>query len=153
MQNLTEQQRYTLQDLQTQERLCVEKYAKYANEARDAQLKDLFTTIKDEEQKHLDSITQVLSGSVPQVNLSDNKAKSYAPTPTYVGSFSPEDKAQDTFLCTDSIATEKYVSSAYNSDLFKFADSDIRELLADIEIEEQQHAEMIYKYKTVNQMV
>ncbi len=153
MQNLTQLQQYVLQDLQAQEKMCVEKYEKYTAQAKDEVLKNLFTKIKDDEQKHLDSITQILGGTVPQVNMCDNKAKDYAPTATYTGSFSQEDKASDAFLCTDSITTEKYVSSAYNFDLFKFADSSVRELLADIEIEEQQHAEMIYKYKTVNQMV
>ncbi|MFR8463583.1 MAG: ferritin-like domain-containing protein, partial [Lachnospira eligens] len=33
-----------------------------------------------------------------------------------------------------------------------FADTAIRKILADIQIEEQNHAEMLYKYKTVNGM-
>ena len=44
------------------------------------------------------------------------------------------------------------VSSEYNSDVFAFGDSDVRKLLADIQIEEQNHAEMLYKYKQVNGM-
>ena len=44
------------------------------------------------------------------------------------------------------------VSSEYNSNVFKFGDSDMRKLLADIQIEEQNHAEMLYKYKQVNGM-
>jgi len=58
----------------------------------------------------------------------------------------------DSFLATDCIATEKMVSGEYNSDVFVFADTSIRKLLADIQIEEQNHAEMLYKYKTVNCM-
>ena len=41
----------------------------------------------------------------------------------------------------------------YNSNVFKFSDASLRKLLADIQIEEQNHAEMLYKYKTVNGMV
>ena len=39
-----------------------------------------------------------------------------------------------------------------NSDVFAFEDSGVRKLLADIQVEEQNHAEMLYKYKTVNGM-
>ena len=47
---------------------------------------------------------------------------------------------------------EKYVSGAYNFDLFQFGNSKLRKLLADIEVEEQNHAEMLYKYKQANLM-
>ena len=49
-------------------------------------------------------------------------------------------------------ATEKLVSSEYNTDVFVFADAALRKLLADIQIEEQNHALMLYKYKTANGM-
>ena len=58
----------------------------------------------------------------------------------------------DCFLATDCIGTEKMVSSEYNSNVFKFSEPSLRKLLADIQIEEQNHAEMLYKYKTVNGM-
>ena len=50
------------------------------------------------------------------------------------------------------IGTEKLVSGEYNTDVFAFANTALRKLLADIQIEEQNHAEMIYKYKTANGM-
>ncbi len=53
---------------------------------------------------------------------------------------------------TDCIGTEKLVSGTYNADVFAFSDSGVRRLLADIQVEEQNHAEMLYKYKTVNGM-
>ena len=53
---------------------------------------------------------------------------------------------------TDCIGTEKLVSGEYNNDVFIFGNSDIRKLLADIQIEEQNHAEMLWKYKTTNGM-
>ena len=64
----------------------------------------------------------------------------------------PQDKQDDSFLATDCIGTEKMVSGEYNSNVFNFGDSDVRKLLADIQIEEQNHAEMLYKYKQVNGM-
>ena len=39
---LKEKERAALEDLQTQEKSCVEKYEKYANQARDPELKSLF---------------------------------------------------------------------------------------------------------------
>ena len=41
---LKEKERAALEDLQTQEKSCVEKYEKYANQARDPELKSLFQT-------------------------------------------------------------------------------------------------------------
>ena len=82
---LKEKERAVIQDLQTQEKSCVEKYGKYAEAA-------------------------------------------------------------------DCIGTEKLVSGEYNTNVFNFGESGLRKLLADIQIEEQNHAEMLYKYKTVNQM-
>ena len=55
-------------------------------------------------------------------------------------------------IATDCIGTEKLISGEYNSDVFNFSGSDVRKLLADIQVEEQNHAEMLYKYKTVNGM-
>ena len=63
-----------------------------------------------------------------------------------------EDKKNDCFLATDCIGTEKLVSSEYNMDVFVCGEPSVRKLLADIQIEEQNHAEMLYKYKTVNSM-
>ena len=64
-----------------------------------------------------------------------------------------EDKKNDEFLATDCIGTEKLVSGEYNGEIFAFGESTVRKLLADIQIEEQNHAEMLYKYKVANGMV
>ncbi|MDF2801989.1 MAG: hypothetical protein K0S61_1892 [Anaerocolumna sp.] len=151
--NLTEKESYLIKDLQDQEKLCIDKYTNNENAAKDEVLKELFGTIKQEEQKHYDSLEQLLNGTVPTVNSKDTAGKEYNPSATYVGNFNQADKESDKFLCTDAITTEKYVASAYNYELFQFGNSDVRKLLNDIETEEQNHAERIYKYKTVNQMV
>ena len=75
----------------------------------------------------------------------------YNPSATYSAG-ETEAKRSDCFLATDCIGTEKMVSSEYNSNVFKFSEPSLRKLLADIQIEEQNHAEMLYKYKTVNGM-
>ena len=148
---LTEKETTVIKDLQTQEQCCVEKYDRYSKLAKDQVLTDLFLDLHKKEQKHLESLSQVLSGSVPSCNCNDNNGKNYSPAATYDMSPS-EDKKNDCFLATDCIGTEKLVSSTYNTEVFAFSDPALRKLLADIQIEEQNHAEMLYKYKTVNSM-
>ena len=63
---LKEKERSVIEDLQTQEKSCVEKYGKYAEQARDPELKNLFRNIQQEEQKHYESLSMILSGSVPE---------------------------------------------------------------------------------------
>lgn len=149
---LKEKERTVIQDLQTQEKSCIEKYGKYAQQARDPELKNLFRTLQGKEQEHYDSLSQVLSGTVPKVNCNDSDGRTYQPKATYTSVMASEDKMQDAFLATDCIGTEKLVSGEYNSEVFAFEDSDVRKLLADIQVEEQNHAEMLYKYKTANEM-
>lgn len=149
---LKEKERTVIEDLRTQEKSCVEKYDKYAKQARDPELKKLFETIRDKEQEHLDTIEKVLSGTVPECDCNDTEGRDYEPKATYSAMTESEDKKHDEFLATDCIGTEKLVSGEYNTNVFAFADSALRKLLADIQIEEQNHAEMLYKYKTANGM-
>ena len=149
---LKEKERTVIQDLQTQEKSCIEKYGKYAQQAKDPELKNLFQTLQKKEQEHYESLSQVLSGTVPQADCNDSDGRDYQPKATYTSVMSSEDKEHDAFLATDCIGTEKLVSSTYNTEVFAFSDPALRKLLADIQIEEQNHAEMLYKYKTVNSM-
>lgn len=149
---LKEKEATTIQDLRTQEQSCVEKYERYGQEAKDPVLKDLFSNLKQDEQEHYDSLTQVLNGNVPECNCNDRQGAEYNPTATYSVSENSEDKKCDCFLATDCIGTEKLVSSEYNTNVFACSEPGVRKLLADIQIEEQNHAEMLYKYKTVNGM-
>lgn len=141
-----------ISDLQTQEKTCVEKYRRYKEQAKDPVLKELFGKIEQLEQKHYDTLGQVLNGEVPSCDCNDSSGKDYEPKATYMKSGQSEDKKSDNFLVTDCIGTEKLVSSEYNTNVFKFADATLRKLLADLQIEEQNHAEMLYKYKTANGM-
>lgn len=148
----TEKQKDVLKDLQTQEQLCIEKYGHYQSLAKDTELKNLFGSLKKDEEKHLQSLTQLLNGTCESVDTKEDSGMLYNPTATYTGTFKQEDKDFDKFLCTDCIATEKYVSSTYNDQLFQFAEPQVRRLLNDIQTAEQNHAEMIYKYKSINKM-
>jgi rubrerythrin len=149
---LTEKEATSIQDLQTQEETCIKKYEKYEQQAHDTELKSLFQRLKKEEQTHYDSLGQVLKGSVPSCNCNDSDGKDYQPKRTYDQMTNSEEKKEDCFLATDCIGTEKLVSSEYNTNVFTCSDSEVRKLLADIQIEEQNHAEMLYKYKQVNGM-
>lgn len=149
---LTQKETAALKDLQTQEQSCIEKYTRYSQEAKDPQLRDLFKHISTDEQKHFQSLGQALNGSVPSVDCNDTQGRDYQPTAYYSPNDNSPEKQNDSFLVTDCIGTEKLVSGEYNSDVFVFGDSDIRRLLADIQIEEQNHAEMLWKYKTTNGM-
>ena len=148
---LSEKEMAAIKDLQTQEKTCVEKYARYIKEAKDPGLANLIDQIHREEQKHYDSLGQVLNGTVHPCDCNDSDGKQYSPKATYDMKES-EDKKNDCFLATDCIGTEKLVSSEYNMDVFVCGEPSVRKLLADIQIEEQNHAEMLYKYKTVNSM-
>ena len=150
--NLTEKERYIIEDLKSQEELCIQKYAFYENMAYDPELKKLFNNLKKKEQEHYQSLANVLNGEVASADINDYAAKNYRPQANYHQQSSQEEKDHDSFLCTDAITMEKYVSGAYNFDLFQFGNSKLRKLLADIEVEEQNHAEMLYKYKKANTM-
>lgn len=141
-----------IKELQTQEKSCVEKYRRYKEQACDMELKNLFGKIEKLEQKHYDTLGKVLEGEVPECNCNDDDGKKYEPPVTYTQADNSEDKKTDCFLVTDCIGTEKMVSSEYNSKVFRFANAALRKLMADIQIEEQNHAEMLYKYKTANGM-
>lgn len=149
---LSEKEKTVIQDLQTQEKTCVEKYQRYSRQAKDKELSDLFTDLAKEEQKHYDSLGDVLNGTVPSCDCNDSQGKNYQPKATYSAGDTSEDKTNDCFLATDCIGTEKLVSGEYNTDVFAFGEPDVRKLLADIQIEEQNHAEMLYKYKMANAM-
>lgn len=149
---LMEKEKTALKDLQTQEKNCAEKYKKYGNEAKDPVLKELFQKIQKSEEQHASSLEQALSGNTPCCNCNDRKAEAYNPTATYDKNSESPDKESDCFLATDCISSEKLASCEYNSNIFNFENSALRKLLADIQIEEQNHAEMLYKYKVANGM-
>ncbi len=52
----------------------------------------------------------------------------------------------DARLCQDMLMTEKYVSGAYDTAIFEFADASVRQTLNHIQQEEQQHGEGLFNY-------
>ncbi len=137
-------------ELKNQEQLCVQKYDFYAAQAKDPELKNLFKKLLKREQNHYDMLENLLNGTVPQIKNKTPEAVKYEPKATHSGD--QKSKEFDKFLCTDVIATEKYVATTYNNDLFYFVSTDVRNVLNAIMTDEQNHAEMIWKYKVANKM-
>ncbi len=146
---LTQKETTLLSDLKSQEQLCIEKYGKYANDACDTQLKNLFTSILKTEESHLDTVNRILAG---------NEVKMPAASPSAVDakkSFTPSScpqsaKQNDCYLCRDALAMEKHVSSVYDTSVFEFSSPVLRDTLAHIQKEEQNHGEELYNYLSAN---
>ena len=62
---LTEKEKTAIQDLQTQEKGLVEKYHRSQSEAKDPVLQDLLSDLEQKQQKHYDTLGEVLKGSIP----------------------------------------------------------------------------------------
>ena len=148
---LTQKETSLLNDLKSQEQLCIEKYGKYSEAAHDGALKNLFTSLKENEQKHLDTINQMLSGTevaMPAASPSATNAKLTC-TPS---TCSESEKQNDAFLCKDALSMEKHVSSVYNTATFEFSSPVLRDTLAHIQKEEQNHGEKLYNYLSCNNL-
>jgi rubrerythrin len=58
----------------------------------------------------------------------------------------------DKFMCSDLLATEKFVSSTYDTTIFESVNPAVRQALQHIQQEEQQHGEQIFQYMQSNGM-
>ncbi|MBE6600790.1 MAG: ferritin-like domain-containing protein [Ruminococcaceae bacterium] len=147
---LTQKETSLLNDLKSQEQLCIEKYQKYQADAHDPALKNLFGNILSAEQSHLKTVNEILGGT----NVSTGTAPTAA-SQTYTGSPSmctAEEKQADGYLCRDALAMEKHVSSVYDISIFEFSNPTLRDTLAHIQKEEQNHGQQLYGYLSVNGM-
>ena len=150
----SQKEKSLLMDQKSHEETCVDKYTKYANQAQDAQLKQLFNSYSANEQEHLNSINQLLSGKVPSLGGQQNQGQqaqnqqqmtsgTQSQTSSAVqGNYNQEDAK----LCNDMLMTEKYVSGSYDTAVFEFRDTNVRQVLNHIQKEEQQHGEGIFQY-------
>ena len=148
---LTSKERDILNDLKSQEQLCINKYQKYEAEACDPQLKGIFKELGDAEQSHLQTVSKLLMGE--EVSMPANTPK--AAEQKYSGSPSncnADAKQNDAFLCRDALSMEKHVSSVYDSGIFEFCSTTVRDTLAHIQKEEQNHGEKLYSYLSANNM-
>ena len=146
---LTQKETMFLKDLENQEKLCVEKYRRYARQAQDPQLIQLFEQLANDEQIHTETLQQMLAGTVPMT--SGGQGKPHIPQPQ-ASQCTAEQQQQDKYLCQDVLSMEKYVASAYNTGVFEFRDTGMRDALNHIQKEEQEHGKHIYDYMAVNGM-
>jgi spore coat protein CotF len=155
---LTTKEKYLLEDSRTHEEQCIQKYENYANLATDSELKAVFRSNGQKEQEHLQTINQLLSGTVPSMGQSSsqgNQNSQGGSSPSVTSQQSSVDaknmtncgfNASDKDLCTDMLMTEKYVSGAYDTAIFEFKDASVRDVLNHIQKEEQKHGEAIFAY-------
>ena len=148
---LTQKEASLLTDLRSEEQLCIEKYTKYSAMANDPALKKLFSDIGRDEQSHLTTLNEILSGkevSMPSESPSATAAKlSPSPSPC-----DPDERSDDAYLCRDALSMEKHVSGVYDTSVFEFTSPVLRDTLAHIQKEEQNHGEMLYNYMDANNM-
>ena len=145
--NLSQKERMLLEDQKKHEEMCVQKYTNYANQAQDPELKQLFKTYAQEEQEHLNTVNQILSGQVPNMQQGqNNQQKQQSNQNQQKTSQGTLTNQSDATLCADLLMTEKFVSGAYNTAIFECVDTKVRDTLNHIQKEEQQHGEGIFNY-------
>jgi len=147
---LTQKERLLLEDQKHHEQLCIQKYNLYSELVQDPQLKQMFKDFAAQEQKHLDTINQILSGQVPSMNQNQQGGQQ-SQASAQQGSqnqqatnnqqhMKPQECLQDLLM------TEKYVSGTYNIAIFEFENPQVRDILNHIQKEEQKHGEAIFQY-------
>ena len=166
MMTWTQKEASLLKDLKGQEQLCVDKYGKYAASACDPELQQIFRQIQQTEQSHLQTVTTLMNGQMPQQggqqqvqqNQQGQQNQQNGEHLHRYAEFSPQGMtmqqamAHDKFLAEDALCTEKEVSGAYNTSIFEFRDPQVRQLLHQIQGAEQQHGELLYQYMAKNGM-
>ncbi|WP_339063839.1 spore coat protein [Tepidibacillus marianensis] len=160
--NLTQKEQYLLEDQKSHEEMCIKKYTNYIQQAQDPELKQMFQTHAQHEKQHLNSINQILSGTVPSVSQGQQGGQSQQGMQAQHQNQQNQKTNQATMqagnqqtgminqsdadLCQDVLAAEKYVSGTYDTAIFEFRDTNIRQVLNHIQKEEQQHGENIFNY-------
>ncbi|HIV10395.1 MAG TPA: spore coat protein [Candidatus Faeciplasma avium] len=147
--NLTQKETGLLKDLRDQEKLCVEKYTRYSCDACSTELKELFKEIAKTEQNHYNTVSAMLTGTVPAVTGTplQNEKNQWCKKVSYADQRSRD---IDRFLASDMLSTEKHVSSLYDVSVFEFSDPNARRVLNHIQAEEQQHGESLYAFMSCN---
>lgn len=144
--NLTQKERMLLEDQKSHEEICIQKYSNYANQVQDPQLKQICKNNEQIERSHLNTINQLLSGNVPQMNQQQGGQQNQSVDQDVNKSQSTTSNLSDKEICSDLLMTEKYVSGAYDTAIFEFKDTEVRDVLNHIQKEEQKHGESIFKY-------
>lgn len=149
----TQKEKNFLKDLQSEEKLCAEKYHKAAEAACDGTLKQILQKIEKAEQGHCDTVTGMLAGTMPapqsQGKAQAGRARS---AKALKAKTTRAQKQSDAYLLADLLATEKYVAGVYNTAVFEFNDPAARQVLAGIQQAEQNHGRELAEYMQANGM-
>lgn len=148
--NLTQKETTLLKDLKSQEEVCMKKYGLYAQDASDPCLKQLFSSIRDTEEGHMNTVSRILSGEEVQMPPAKSASEEVFSCP--LSGCSPEDKEKDAYLCADALAMEKHASALYDTCIFEFSSPVLRDTLNAIQKTEQNHGQKIYEYMSQNGM-
>ncbi len=144
---LTPKEKSLLEDQKKHEQICIKKYQSYANQAQDPALKQLFNSYAGQEQQHLNTVNQMLNGQIPNMTSQQNQQSGQSNSTTTSSSPQGSIASQsDSTLCTDMLMTEKFVSGAYDTAIFEFADPNARQALNHIQKEEQGHGQGLFQY-------
>lgn len=178
---LSQKEKLLLEDLKSEEELCVVKYKNYAQQAQDPQLSQLFSGIGDVEQGHYDTVNQLLQsggqssgqqgqggqkqgqggsqGQQGQSQSSQNMKSgqaggqmNQAMGKINLGQMGSGSSGTDKYLLQDMLTIEKHVSSAYNTSIFEMTHPNIKQALQHIQKEEQDHGEQLYQYMSSHGM-
>jgi spore coat protein CotF len=156
--NLSQKERMLLEDQKKHEEMCIQKYKSYANQTQSPELKQLLNAYAQQEEQHLNTVNQILSGQVPNMNQQQGQQQQGQQNHQYqqmnaqqAGNASMINQ-NDAMICQDLLATEKYVSGTYDTAIFECVDTNVRNALNHIQKEEQQHGEGIFNYMLSNGM-
>ncbi len=149
---LSQKERMLLEDLKKEEDLCVVKYQNFAQQAQDSQLSQLFNKLAGEEQKHYDTVNQLLQSGGSQSGKQQPSGKPGQTTAQINLGQTSSSGGSDKYLLQDMLSTEKYVSSAYNTSVFESAQPNVRQALQQIQQDEQNHGEQLYQYMSSHGM-
>ena len=148
---LSQKETELLKDMKNTEKLCIDKYAKAAEEAYDPQLKQLCINISQVEQGHLDTLTKIENGQTASPSSGAGQGQQPEISQHY-GPADNEEKKRDSFLASDLLTTEKHASHMYDTCVFEFKDDNIRNTINHIQKEEQEHGKQLYDYMQKNSM-
>ena len=146
---LSQKETDLLKDLKGQEKLCVEKYKKAAEQAKAEQLQRRFLKIAEIEQQHYEAVCAIMNSTAEPQSIPTPVNQGFSAT---YGIDENEQKKNDCYLCSDALAMEKHASHLYDTCVFEFKEQSLRNQLNSIQKQEQEHGKLIYDYMSTNSM-
>ncbi len=148
---LSTKEKELLKDLKDQEKLCIEKYERYASGTCSEELCSLFNSMAKTEREHHKTIVNMMDGKVEDAPATISNSNN---CDCGCCNYSDEESRQnDAFMCKDMLATEKHASALYDTCVFEFTNPQARKMLSHIQDEEQQHGEQLYTFMSNNNMI